>query len=165
MFMRIKINLLILLSLFLTSCTTSFINSGTLPGTGTELTTLEEFQPKGMEKFSYELKDWYKIPETERGVFENRLETTLTEKNIFGADSNLVLEITFEEYFIRDASSRFMVGVLAGIDNITTSVIIKNKENGEVLGRFKAISKNATAWGSKNSLIEQHADKIASFLQ
>tara|TARA_Y100001970_G_C14094765_1_gene782005 strand:+ start:79 stop:567 length:489 start_codon:yes stop_codon:yes gene_type:complete len=162
--MKIKINLLILLSLFLTSCATSFINSGTLPGTGTELTTLEEFQPKGMEKFSYELKDWYKIPEIERGVFENKLETTLTEKNIFGADSNLVLEITFEQYFMRDASSRLMGGVLAGIDNITTSVIIKNKENGQVLGRFKAISKNATAWGSKNSLIEQHAEKIASFL-
>ncbi len=164
MYMKIKINLLILLSLFLTSCATSFINSGTLPGTGTELTTLEEFQPKGMEKFSYELKDWYKIPEIERGVFENKLETTLTEKNIFGADSNLVLEITFEQYFMRDASSRLMGGVLAGIDNITTSVIIKNKENGQVLGRFKAISKNATAWGSKNSLIEQHAEKIASFL-
>tara|TARA_Y100000768_G_C23850815_1_gene620878 strand:+ start:258 stop:749 length:492 start_codon:yes stop_codon:yes gene_type:complete len=163
--MKIKINLLILFSLFLTSCTTSFINSGTLPGTGTELTIFEEFQPKGMEKFSYELKDWYKIPKIERGVFENRLETTLTEKNIFGADSNLVLEITFEEYFIRDASSRFMGGVMAGVDNITTSVIIKNKENGQVLGRFNAISKNATAWGSKNSLIEQHADKIASFLQ
>ena len=162
--MKIKINLLILLSLFLTSCATSFINSGTLPGTGTELTTLEEFQPKGMEKFSYELKDWYKIPEIERGVFENKLETTLTEKNIFGADSNLVLEITFEQYFMCDASSRLMGGVLAGIDNITTSVIIKNKENGQVLGRFKAISKNATAWGSKNSLIEQHAEKIASFL-
>ena len=163
--MKIKVNLLILFSLFLSSCTTTFINSGTLPGTGTELTTLEEFQPKGTEKFSYELKDWYKIPETELDVFENRLETMLIEKNIFGAGSNLVLEITFEEYFVRDASSRFMGGVLAGIDNITTSVIIKNKENGEVLGRFKAISKNATAWGSKNSLIEQHAGKIASFLQ
>ena len=163
--MKIKVNLLILFSLFLSSCTTTFINSGTLPGTGTELTTLEEFQPKGTEKFSYELKDWYKIPETERDVFENRLETMLIEKNIFGAGSNLVLEITFEEYFVRDASSRLLAGVLAGIDNITTSVIIKNKENGEVLGRFKAISKNATAWGSKNSLIEQHADKIVSFLQ
>tara|TARA_E500000178_G_C16666315_1_gene592996 strand:+ start:123 stop:614 length:492 start_codon:yes stop_codon:yes gene_type:complete len=163
--MKIKINLLILLSLFLSSCTTTFINSGTLPGTGTELTTLEEFQPKGTEKFSYELKDWYKITKTERGVFENRLETMLIEKNIFGASSDLVLEITFEEYFVRDASSRLLAGVLAGIDNITTSVIIKNKENGEVLGRFKAISKNATAWGSKNSLIEQHADKIVSFLQ
>jgi len=160
-----KISLLIPLSLFLTSCATSFINSGVLPGTGTELTILEEFQSKGMEKFSYELIDSYKIPEIERGVFENRLETTLTEKNIFGANSNLVLEILFEEYYMRDASSRLMGGILVGIDNITTLVIIKNKESGQVLGRFKAISKNATAWGSKNSLIEQHADKIASFLQ
>ncbi len=163
--MKSKINLLILLPFFLTSCATSFINSGTLPGTGTDITALKEFQPNGLEKFSYELKEWYKLPEIEQGVFENRLKTVLIEENIFGVDSNLVLEITFEEYFIRNASTRFIGGVLAGIDNITTSVIIKNKENGQVLGRFNVTSKNATAWGSKNSLIEQHADKIVSFLQ
>ena len=162
--MKLKINLFIFLLLFLTSCT-SFLKDGKLPGIGTELTTLKEFKPEGMEKFSYKLKDPYIVPEKEREVFKNTLETTLREKNIFRTDSNLVLEITFEEYFMRNASSRLMVGALAGTDNITSSVIIKNKENGQVLGQFKVISKNPTALGSKNSLIQEHVDKISSFLQ
>lgn len=156
---------LLFLTILLTSCATSIANSAVSPGGGTKITTLNEFQLTGSEKFSYKLIELNKIPEIEKGIFESRLKTKLREIDIFGADSNLVLEITFEEYYIRDAAARLTVGILAGVDNITTSVVIKNKENEQELGRFEAISRNATIIGSKNDFIEQHADKIASFLQ
>lgn len=156
---------LLFLTILLTSCATSIANSAVSPGGGTKITTLNEFQLTGSEKFSYKLIELNKIPETEKGIFESRLKSKLREIDIFGADSNLVLEITFEEYYIRDAAARLTVGILAGVDNITTSVVIKNKENEQELGRFEAISRNATIIGSKNDFIEQHADKIASFLQ
>ena len=153
------------LTILLTSCASSIANSAVSPGGGTKINTLNEFQLTGSEKFSYKLIESNKIPETEKGIFENRLKTKLAEKDIFGADSNLVLEITFDEYYIRDAAARLTVGILAGVDNITTSIVIKDKLNEREFGRFEAISRNATIIGSKNAFIEQHADKIASFLQ
>ena len=149
----------------LSSCSTAFINSGTLPGTGTELTVSKSLNYEGSQYFSYKVESLYKLSDQDLYVFTNRIETQLKQKLLYQENTNKVIEITFDNYVMRDNSTRFVAGVFAGIDNITTSVVIKDKNSKKILGAFQVISKNATAWGSTNSLLEQHADKIISYLK
>ena len=76
-----------------------------------------------------------------------------------------MIEITFNNYYVRPGAARALVGVMAGVDNITSTVVIKEKDNDKIVGEFRVISKNATAWSSARDLIEQHVDVIISNLK
>jgi hypothetical protein len=57
-----------------------------------------------------------------------------------------------------------MVGVMAGTDNIKSTIKVKDQETGKALSEFTVESKNPTAWGTARGLIEQHADEIVATL-
>ena len=153
------------LLVLITGCSTSFINSGALPGTGTKLIVDQSFYYDGSEYFSYDIVNGSKVSEEGISIFKNRIEALLKQKSLYRENSNKVIEITFNNYYVRHGATRAMVGVMAGVDNITSTVVIKDKDNNKILGEFRVISKNATAWGSANSLIELHADKIIAYLK
>ena len=153
------------LLLLISGCSGSFIGSGVLPGTGTELIVDQGFVNDGSKNFSYEIIDVaYQVSEEDKSIFKNRLELLLNEKLLYKENSNKVIEITFNNYNMRSGVSRAMLGVAGGIDRITTTVIIKEKDSGKILGKSRVMSKNATAWSSSNNSIEQHVYKIVSYI-
>ena len=154
------------LLVLITGCSGSFIGSGVLPGTGTQLIVDQSFYYDGSEYFSYDIVDGSnQVSEKGMSIFKNRLESMLKQKSLYKENSNKVIEITFNNYYMRPGAARTMLGVTAGVDNITSTVVIKEKDNDKIVGRFRVISKNATAWSSASNLIEQHADKIISYLK
>ena len=154
------------LLVLITGCSGSFIGSGVLPGTGTELIVEQSFYYDGSEYFSYDIVDVsYQVSEEGKSIFKNRLESMLKQKSLYKENSSKVIEITFNDYYIRSGAARTMLGVAAGVDRITSTVVIKDKDNDKILGRYRVISKNATAWSKSSNLIEQHADKIISYLK
>ena len=148
-----------------TGCSGSFIGSGVLPGTGTQLIVSQSFYYDSSYNFSYDIVDGSKVSEKGMSIFKNRLESELKQKSLYKENSNKVIEITFNNYYMRHGAARHLAGVMAGVDNITSTVVIKEKDNDKIVGEFRVISKNATAWSSAGNLIEQHADKIIAYLK
>ena len=148
-----------------TGCSASFIGSGVLPGTGTELIVSQSFYYDSSDNFSYDIVDGSKVSEEGMSIFKNKLESELKQKSLYNGNSNKVIEITFNNYYVRPGAARALVGVMAGVDNITSAVVIKEKDSDKTVGRFRVISKNATAMSSARNLIEQHSDVIIENLK
>lgn len=73
-------------------------------------------------------------------------------------------DIVISSYRMRHGAARALAGVMAGTDEIRSSVTIVDPGTGERIGRIDVNSKNQTALGSAGGLIEGHADEIADFL-
>ena len=153
------------LLLLLSGCSGSFIGSGVLPGTGTELIVDQGLVEDSSKYFSYEIVDAAnQVSAEDKSVFINRLELMLNKRSLHKEDSNKVIEITFDNYKMRSGATRVLIGIVGGIDRIITTVIITEKDSGKILGKFRVMSKNATSWSSSNNLIEQHVNKIVSYI-
>jgi len=159
-FKRLVLTFFIVLT---TGCSSSFIGSGVLPGTGTESMVIQSFYIPNY--LSYDIVDGSKVSEKGMSIFTNRLESELKQKSLYNGNSNKVIEITFNNYYVRPGAARALVGVMAGVDNITSTVVIKEKDNDKIVGKFRVISKNATAWSSATALIKQHVDVIIANLK
>lgn len=96
-----------------------------------------------------------------RARLDERLATELVAADSPGA---LRAQVVIGSYRMRHGAARALVGVMAGTDEIRSSVTIIDPKTGEQLGQVSVESKNQTAVGSAGGLIRGHADEIADFL-
>ena len=151
---KIKISMFLALAAFLSGCV------------GTNLDVVQGFTYQPSDSFSYEIFDEAKVTAKGMSIFEDRLISNFDKMGLsLGQESNKVVEITFTNYYMRHGAARALAGVMAGADNITTTVIIRDLQTGGIVGQIKVVSKNPTATGSARGLIEGHADKIASYIK
>lgn len=132
---------------------------------GTNLTIDQSYSYKNSDSFSYEVIDKASVTEKGMTIFKSQLDSKLEQLGLAGGNANKLVEITFNNYYMRHGAARALVGVMAGADNITSTVIIKDKVSGTIVGKLQVVSKNPTATGSARSLIQQHADKIATYIK
>jgi hypothetical protein len=100
-------------------------------------------------------------------ILRDRIVTQLADNNLLppiNATNFRTLEVTVTNYRMRNGAVRFLAGILAGPDNILSTVTVKDAA-GRVLGQYEVESKNPTAWGTSRGMIEAHADKIVRLLQ
>ena len=116
----------------ITGCSGSFIGSGVLPGTGTQLIVSQSFYYDSSDNFYYDIVDGSKVSEEGMSIFKNRLESELKQKSLYNGNSNKVIEITFNNYYVRPGAARAMVGVMAGVDNITSTVVCKENDTNKI---------------------------------
>lgn len=126
----------------------------------TKLEVLHGYTLNQSDSFSYDIIEKAKVSPEGMSIFKTRLDFQLEALGLSKLNPNKIVEITFNNYYIRHGAVRALVGIMAGADNITTEVTIKDKSTGAVLGKFKVVSKNPSADGTARGLIEQHADKI-----
>ncbi|WP_457097785.1 DUF4410 domain-containing protein [Lysobacter sp. P5_B9] len=116
---------------------------------------------------------WYEIVNSaemsEAGVQELRkeLDIELRSRNLLAVETDpeaRKVKITITNYYMRAAAARFLVGIMAGRDNIHSVVTITDVKSGEELGRIEVDSHNPTAMGTAGGLIESHATEIADFM-
>jgi hypothetical protein len=101
-------------------------------------------------------------------ILNSRLTTQLASNGLLGAASDpaaRIVDVTVTNYYMRHGATRALVGIMAGSDNIQSTVKIKDQTNGNVLSEFAVESKNPTAWGTSQGLIEDHADQIVETLK
>ncbi|WP_157062454.1 DUF4410 domain-containing protein [Pseudoxanthomonas dokdonensis] len=98
-------------------------------------------------------------------VFRAQLDSRL--KEVLVAEDTptaMHVEIAVNNYYMRPGAARALVGIMAGIDSIKTSVEIVDPSTGAIHGRIAVESSNPTALSSAGGLIERHADEIADFV-
>lgn len=138
---------------------------------GTNLVVDQPYSYQPTDAFSYEIVDKANVTDKGMSIFKSKLDQNLSQlglqqgDNQGAAGSNRVIEITFNNYYMRHGAARALAGVMAGADNITSTVLIKDKESREVLSRLQVESKNPTATSSARALIEQHATKITDYIK
>ena len=57
------------------------------------------------------------------------------------------------------------MGAFAGSDNIQTTVKIKEKSSGNVVGQLMVESVTESIYSSSTSIVQGHADKITKYLE
>lgn len=132
---------------------------------GTSLKVDQGYAYTESDFFSYEIIDEAGVSDEGMSIFKTRLDANLKRLGLDGTDPDKVIEITFNSYRMRHGAARALVGIMAGKDNITSTVFIKEKTSGNILGKIQVVSQNPTATGTARGLIEQHADKITSYIK
>lgn len=74
------------------------------------------------------------------------------------------VEVELTHYYVRSNAARSWAGIMAGRDKIVSRVTVLDAE-GVRVGSFEVETTNLTAWGSKDGLMEKHADEIVARLK
>jgi hypothetical protein len=137
-----------------------------LVGCGTSAVVTSDYRLAQGEKVKLQLSTPPAASEEGVTIFRERLRAQLVGKGLL-ADPNdasgKTLEVTVNNYSMRHGAARAMVGIMAGSDNIQSTVKVKDG-TGKALSEFTVESKNSTAWGTSRGLIEEHADEIVATL-
>ncbi|MEM5551286.1 hypothetical protein HJP15_10975 [Pseudoalteromonas sp. NEC-BIFX-2020_002] len=116
--------------------------------------------------FTQEVIDEASVPEKGMSLFKARLEAQMSQFGLSTSnDANKKIEITFIDYKMRHGAARALGGFMAGTDNISTIVVIKDVKSDETIARLKVTSRNKAAVGTSKGLIEDHADKIVTYIK
>ncbi len=119
------------------------------------------------EQFNLQLNKTDNISAEGLSILQNRLNDQLTANSLLAGNNTAkrTVEVTITNYYMRHGAARALAGIMAGVDNIKSTVKVKDAATGQVLSEFNVESKNPTAWGTSKGLIEQHADKIVAILK
>lgn len=135
---------------------------------GTSAVVNSEYRLAQGEKLKLQLTAPATASEEGVAILRERLTNQLSSNALLatpGRASLRTVEVNVTNYYMRHGAARALVGVLAGVDNIQSTVQVKDSKTGKVLSEFKVESKNPSAMGSAKGLIEQHADKIVEILK
>ncbi len=107
-----------------------------------------------------------KIPSHVVQMLKGHLEQGLKEKGLVREQQRqLALRVDVKDYRDRGAVSRFMLGVLAGSDNMTSAVEVVDPQDNRVVATSTVKSYNATAIGDMDLVARLHAEEIVKYLQ
>jgi len=151
------------------SLTTVLLSSLLLAGCmGTSLRAHTPYQPSAGQSFTYKFVDGEKMSVEGLEIMRERLGSQLEAAGLLAksaAGPTREVDIVINNYFMRHGAARAMGGILHGIDNIFTTVVVKDARTMTVLSKFEVESKNPTAWATSRGLIQGHADKIVNYLK
>lgn len=134
---------------------------------GTSAVVQSEYHLANNEKLRLQLNTPTTASEQGVAILRDRLTAQLTNHALLAATgdtSSKIIEVTVINYSMRPGAARALAGIMAGTDNIKSTVKIKDSVTHHVLAEFVVESKNPTAWGTSKGLIEDHADKIVETL-
>ncbi|MDK2124713.1 DUF4410 domain-containing protein [Parachitinimonas caeni] len=146
------------------ACAVSIVLGGCA---GTAAVVRSEYRLSEGEKVAFTVSAPADLGEEARGILNARLTEKLTANSLLATTADASareLEIQVTNYRMRHGAARALLGIMAGTDNIQSTIKVKNKASGAVLSEFQIESKNPTAWGTSKSMIEEHADKIVDTL-
>lgn len=147
---------------FLLGILVLFLTSGCL---GAKSKVEQGYTYKKGDSFSFEIIDQANVPEEGMNIFESRLKENLNKLGYASGSPNKVLEITFTNYQLLNTAKRAIFGAFAGSDNIKSTVKIKEKGSGKVIGQLMVESVTGSIYASSTSIVQGHADKITDYLK
>jgi hypothetical protein len=135
---------------------------------GTSAMVKSEYRLAQGEKLNLQLTAPPTASEEGITILRERLTAQLSSNRLLAAASDAsvrTIEVAVTNYYMRHGATRAMVGIMAGADNIQSTVKVKDQASGKVLSEFTVESKNPSAWGTSRGLIEEHADKVVETLK
>jgi len=126
-----------------------------------------EYHPVENEMFTYKIIQEAEVSDEALEIMNERLRAQLADCLLDGSVDvpHKVIEIQVTDYYMRNGAVRFMVGIMAGVDHIVSTVTITDAFTNETIAEFDVESKNPSAWGSSRGLIEDHIDQIVKYLK
>ncbi len=129
------------------------------------LTVQKPYEPVAGEQFTYAIQPVAEVSAEALDIMDARLKSRLGDRLQRALEpSGRRIEIAITNYYMRHGAARHLLGIMAGADNILSRVKVRDAA-GDVLAEFVVESGNATAWGTSRGLIEDHVDKIVTYLQ
>lgn len=135
---------------------------------GTSAIVQSEYHIAQGEKLKLQLSTPLKANENGMTILRERLTTQLSSNALLaggGDASSKTIDVNVTNYYMRHGAARALAGIMAGTDNIQSTVKVKDTATGKSLSEFTVESKNPSAWGTSKALIEEHADKIVEMLK
>jgi len=135
---------------------------------GTALRVQTAYQPTPGDKVTYAVVPKVQVSEEALSILRQELESQLQGSGLLAANSGEArknVEISITNYYMRHGATRALVGVMAGADNMQSSVQVRDKKSQAVVGEFFVESKNPTAMGTSRGMIVEHANKIVQYLK
>lgn len=126
------------------------------------------YNPIPDTKLTYTVIPKAEISDEGLNILNARLDTQLTQCGLLAADtdqSGNSVDITITNYYMRHGAARALVGIMAGVDNMQSKVVVKNRDSQDIVGEFTVESTNPSAWGTSTGMIQEHADKIVQCLR
>lgn len=120
------------------------------------------YKTTNSDTYSYEIVKMDSVSEKDLDIFREQLNRRfISHKDKHEVSAGLEIEITFTDYYMRHGFER-PLGIL--FDSIVTRVNLIDKASRETLSTFTVTSSNSTVRGSAKGLLQQHVDKIASYV-
>ena len=135
---------------------------------GTALRVQSAYQPASGDKLTYVVVPKVELSDEALSILRQELDSQLRGSGLLAAnpaEARKSVEISITNYYMRHGATRAMVGIMAGADNMQSSVQVKDRRTQAVVGEFAVESKNTTAWGTSRGLIVDHANKIVEYLR
>lgn len=135
---------------------------------GTSAIVQSEYRLAQGEKLKLQLSAPPTASEEGMAILRERLTTQLSSNALLAGASDTssrTVEVTVTNYYMRHGATRALVGIMAGADNVQSTVKVKDFSTGKILSEFNVESKNPSAWGTSRGMLEEHADKIVETLK
>lgn len=135
---------------------------------GTSASVKSEYRLAQGEKLKLQINSSPLVTPQGMTIFQERLTNQLSDSALLASPddtSSKVIDITVTNYYMRHGATRALVGIMAGADNMQSTIQIKDPKAESVLSEFKVESKNPSAWGTSKGMIEEHADKIVETIK
>jgi hypothetical protein len=134
---------------------------------GTAMRVQTAYQPASGDKLTYVVVPKVEVSDEALSILRQQLDSKLQGSGLLAAspaEARKSVEISITNYYMRHGATRALVGVMAGADNMQSSVQVKDRKTQAVVGEFAVESKNPTAMGTSRGMIIEHADKIVEYL-
>ena len=152
-----KIFLVVIFSIFIYGCasTKSKITKAYIP---TEDGQLAIHIEKSLSVF---------IPPYQYQLLESQIRNGLAHNGLLALNedkSQHSVTIKIDSFRMRDDSARLTVGIMAGCDNIKSTVVVMDKVTNEELGKSQISIKECAAWGVASQVITKYTDGVIAYL-
>jgi Domain of unknown function (DUF4410) len=151
---------------FVVSCL--MVCASLMAGCGTTAKIQTEYKLPQGEKLAFKVDAPQDMSAEALGILNARLTAQLTSSGLLATPADAKarsLDVKVNNYYMRHGATRALFGIMAGADNIQSTIKITDKATGSVLSEFSVESKNASAWGTSSGMLEDHADKIINTLK
>ncbi|MDK2125103.1 hypothetical protein [Parachitinimonas caeni] len=118
------------------------------------------------DKYAYSFIFTGIMPRNEKELFKSELEKNLDKHSMLGSldSADKVLEIRFENFAMRHPVERLAFGWFAGRDEIRSTVFIKDRPTGLLLGQAQITTENSMEVFNDTDLIMEHAKKMVEMV-
>lgn len=152
-----KLFVMLMLSTFLIGCAS------------TKSTVSKDYQPSKSSPLSLTIKKNpnVNIPSVQYDLLESQIRDGLTSNGLLASkedDSSHSVEIYIHNFKMRDDVDRLVVGIIAGCDNISSTVIVTDKHTKKEIGNSSISIEECAAWGVASQVIKKYTNGVIAFL-
>ena len=146
-----------------------FVSASLIGCASIESTVAKAYVPSNESQLSLSVKkdSGVSIPSEQGQLLENQIreglsKNGLTVSNEINSQHSVIVIIhTFK---MRADGARLFVGILAGCDDINSTVIVTDKLSGKEIGNAKISINECAAWGVASQVITKFTDGVVAYL-